>query len=707
MKSRGKVHFLSTLYKTTSKRYLLSHFLVFLLPFLVLSGVLIATQMITARDELVRYNESSLEHLFVDIQAKFRTLDRTSLEMSLNPHIRNQNVRGGMTSEMISEIARYMWMNEWITNIYVYYDGNETIYSANGTTNLRALFDIRYAFETIDEEAFAQALKMDVPKILVSENYLYYFAPYTYNATRMGRVFYTIPLMNFHRFAHSRVGVNQNASILIGDYVITNIGTDIVGLDIGNRQELERHTDDFLVAEKEDDVLNLQIYSLMSMAILENTLFGTFMVSMSVLLFFLVLGLGGVLFISYRNYQPIAQLDKLYRKISNDEEPKENIVDSISDYLLHQNVSRAQEDWQLKQLKTSLLWERLLHGVGLSYAQLVEEFKAIGRVYQEEIAYCVVVHTQDFSQDMTENLKIKTVVSANLPKQRKKYSIDMVEFASREETVFILQADKSADFSEIQEDFKNYLSYLSQNALNDETIEYGKVVEDLAKLNNSYIDAQVQKQRRTVPLPPESMIFPEQEILTLLTAIQFDSKELITEILADLTRDARMSSESYAYFILNKLLTFAQSHQFTLLANDFQLPPNRAYEHFLDLCLRMASSFHVVKEKKEQALEQEILRILHQKFSDPMFSLEELALHFDVSLSKMSQMVKVETGYSFSKYVQELRIGLAKELLLSTNKPIKVIVEEIGYADLSNFTRKFREVVGCPPGQYRKAKGLV
>ena len=43
-----------------------------------------------------------------------------------------------------------------------------------------------------------------------------------------------------------------------------------------------------------------------------------------------------------------------------------------------------------------------------------------------------------------------------------------------------------------------------------------------------------------------------------------------------------------------------------------------------------------------------------------------------------------------------------KELLVSTNRPIKELVAEVGYFDVSNFTRKFRIEHGMTPGQYRK-----
>ncbi|MCU7700954.1 helix-turn-helix domain-containing protein [Enterococcus gallinarum] len=43
-----------------------------------------------------------------------------------------------------------------------------------------------------------------------------------------------------------------------------------------------------------------------------------------------------------------------------------------------------------------------------------------------------------------------------------------------------------------------------------------------------------------------------------------------------------------------------------------------------------------------------------------------------------------------------------KQELVETDLPIKEIIRDNGYYDVSNYTRKFRTIVGVTPGQYRK-----
>jgi two-component system response regulator YesN len=48
------------------------------------------------------------------------------------------------------------------------------------------------------------------------------------------------------------------------------------------------------------------------------------------------------------------------------------------------------------------------------------------------------------------------------------------------------------------------------------------------------------------------------------------------------------------------------------------------------------------------------------------------------------------------------RLSAAKNLLSSTDKGIKEIIDLCGFSDESNFSRTFREKVGMTPTEFRK-----
>jgi signal transduction histidine kinase/DNA-binding LacI/PurR family transcriptional regulator/AraC-like DNA-binding protein len=84
------------------------------------------------------------------------------------------------------------------------------------------------------------------------------------------------------------------------------------------------------------------------------------------------------------------------------------------------------------------------------------------------------------------------------------------------------------------------------------------------------------------------------------------------------------------------------------------------------------------------------------------FSLVELSETIGVSRSYLSRIFKMDTGVSLWDYLNRFRIQKAKELLLLTDESITAIAADVGYEDISYFSRVFREIAGCSPRAFRQ-----
>jgi transcriptional regulator GlxA family with amidase domain len=73
-----------------------------------------------------------------------------------------------------------------------------------------------------------------------------------------------------------------------------------------------------------------------------------------------------------------------------------------------------------------------------------------------------------------------------------------------------------------------------------------------------------------------------------------------------------------------------------------------------------------------------------------------------LSVSRYCFLFKRRFGVSPQKYILELRISTAKELLTSTDLPIKEIGSACGYADPHFFSRIFCKSCGVSPTEYRR-----
>jgi two-component system response regulator YesN len=110
------------------------------------------------------------------------------------------------------------------------------------------------------------------------------------------------------------------------------------------------------------------------------------------------------------------------------------------------------------------------------------------------------------------------------------------------------------------------------------------------------------------------------------------------------------------------------------------------------------------KEVERLLLSEQIVLYIQEHFRECNCSLEGTAAHFKMSESYLSRFIKEKTESTFMQYLWELRLNAVKRELELTDKPIRTIVQEVGYIDTPNFIRKFKKTVGLTPGEYRNRK---
>lgn len=93
---------------------------------------------------------------------------------------------------------------------------------------------------------------------------------------------------------------------------------------------------------------------------------------------------------------------------------------------------------------------------------------------------------------------------------------------------------------------------------------------------------------------------------------------------------------------------------------------------------------------------------ISENYSSNELTLDSIASSNYFSEDYLNKLFKRCTGQTIMEYVIDVRINQAKELLKESNKPIKEIVEKVGYSDRSYFSRSFKKAVGISPSEYRK-----
>ena len=97
----------------------------------------------------------------------------------------------------------------------------------------------------------------------------------------------------------------------------------------------------------------------------------------------------------------------------------------------------------------------------------------------------------------------------------------------------------------------------------------------------------------------------------------------------------------------------------------------------------------------------EVMRDIDEGFPRDIL-LNELAKKYSISSGHLSNLIKKETGSTYTEHITRRRIEKAKELLKDDSLSILEVAEQVGYGDYFYFTKLFKRQTGLSPSKYRK-----
>ena len=80
----------------------------------------------------------------------------------------------------------------------------------------------------------------------------------------------------------------------------------------------------------------------------------------------------------------------------------------------------------------------------------------------------------------------------------------------------------------------------------------------------------------------------------------------------------------------------------------------------------------------------------------------DVARELGMSESRFSRFFRRATGNTYTDFVNHVRINRACQLLMSTDRYITNICYEVGFNNVANFNRRFLEIKGVTPSEFRK-----
>jgi|TARA_B110000093_G_C12965537_1_gene409443 AraC-like DNA-binding protein len=144
---------------------------------------------------------------------------------------------------------------------------------------------------------------------------------------------------------------------------------------------------------------------------------------------------------------------------------------------------------------------------------------------------------------------------------------------------------------------------------------------------------------------------------------------------------------------LNTESGFNKIHQFIAILHELSL--------YNDYKLLASSGYVNSFQQEDSALSNQVIAYIFKNFNKEI-NLKKVAEISKMNTSAFSRSFKRVHCKTFSKYVNEIRIGYACKLLIENDLNISAIAYETGFNNLSNFNRQFKMIKKTSPSAYIK-----
>ena len=118
---------------------------------------------------------------------------------------------------------------------------------------------------------------------------------------------------------------------------------------------------------------------------------------------------------------------------------------------------------------------------------------------------------------------------------------------------------------------------------------------------------------------------------------------------------------------------------------------------------RLLSSVRMQGEDSDGEADQvnALVNRIMRDYAQPLAA-AELAAELGMSESRFSRFFRRATGNTFTDFVNRIRVSRACQLLMETDSQVTHICYEVGFNNVANFNRRFLEIKGLTPSDFRR-----
>lgn len=724
----------------------LSYLFVFLIPFVLVSTIWYQTSNKSIQQQIQLSAKNQLLQAKTAFEEQLMQLDDVSHQIPYDVNLTNDRVFHPYYGFLAAkELQKFKGSNNFVQQIYLYYEKTpEKLFSTDGVVSLEN-FIKRERLEDAERSRFIQSLTK-------GENRLFKLEKTTGNYP--GLIAYQVPLMNSEGIKYGTMiyalkesalvnilkkGISisednflvlgPNNQVLLHAYnnpLYQKILTEGILPKLKTSSEIKLNHQKLLIEQMKNKTLDLDYLVLTNPKNAMKTINNMQKSVLFRVVIVLIVGLLVAFLISKRNYRPIENLLNSVKGYLEAEDTAnitnlKDVQTHLASFLSENKALHEEIKLQTPHAREQVL-RKLINGQLKNDEEIRLLLSSVNVTYPKGKYFVLVVDVKSIDEKLRDG--VQEILVKNFSKIIGKVFVGYgTELISTQELALIIGFEEKITQQQVVEMVYFELQNIFGYAL---AIGVGAEVLTLTKINNSYIEALSALDGRA--LMPEKDVFYYQEIeknntvntfqfpsdrqLKLIQSLHQGDFEIAKETIIWLVQNGIKVSLSlrmqrmYGYFLLNTITKVGIEVVGKEFA--FQADSQADFKNLRELengLLSLAQQIcDFVKEKsqnQESELKQELFAYLNENFTSYQLTIESLAERFDLTVSYVSRFIKKETGTTFSKYIQDLRMEKVKKNLVETDLPIKDIIQNCGYYDVSNFTRKFRNLVGVTPGKYR------
>lgn len=739
------------------KKYVSSYLAFFLLTLLFFSLYLYNTTIRELKGEIEESNSAQLIQAEIMITNQLRDVTSIADRMGMDPELIPYKVRNNQyTSQTMNEIKDYKESHSWIDEIFLYY-GDDVLYSSKGTIYLNMLSSYSPYFEKLTPPELEEELKSSALKIVpihyrhrssdAPPNRYAYFTPLRRGASdQHGKIVFILDNQEVTKILNSIP--NASTFIMDNNHMILSHSSNWEGMALEDLNAIAQETSSkpnnkityngsgYMVSSAFSPYLGWNFISLIQTELFYQNIHKAYFSFFLFLFALIIIGVVLSIVLSMYHYLPLQKLYSFLNKEKGNEyhydvdgadeiELLNNIVAGIvseNENLQHEistkkNLIRNNIFAQLLEGNISTeRMEGLIKGYGLSFTYDTYLICSTQRTNHSAENWSVEVYQQIIEKYCDWNYDFFQVNALYLD-----YKDQLVFFISCADD--ISAAPSKSDLIKLIESIQGDIQYMYGLQFH---FGIGSVNQDVDKMKQSYIESiaalDVARQQNnmlnffsqiTGPKQQDSAQAYKNLALLFEKSLNEGEGEVARGALASIRTllvDSNFTSSQLKFFSFELIHIAIQSgveHNLFSTEEDLEKMMNSStIHHLLDFLLEytevIGSQYEQDKQTSQAGVAKEMVRYIENNFLSSSLSLEEISSIFNFSVSYTSRIIKEYQGVSFNHYLQDLRMEEFKKKLVHTNLPIKDLVFEVGYLDVSNFTRKFKSHTGFTPTQYRK-----